>query len=153
MRLIYRAWYALRVKVRTSSPLRLAALLGCLAAPAAAQQPLTAEEFEAFTDGATIAFDIDGTPYGAETYRPNRRVTWSFVDGQTPASCVDGVWYPEGDKICFLYENESSPHCWRFFRSATGLSGIFVSDAENKTTYSAQVSDEPLLCLGPEIGA
>ncbi len=56
---------------------------------------MTAAEFEAYVEGRTMTFGTGGAPYGAEEYRPGRRVRWSVFDGE----CYEGVWYPAGDEI------------------------------------------------------
>jgi hypothetical protein len=54
-------------------------LLLVLASPAAAQEAVTAEEFEALVTGRTLTYGAPGeAPYGIEHYFPNRRVTWAL---------------------------------------------------------------------------
>ena len=55
-----------------------------LASLASAQ--MGAEEFDALTRGQTFYYGVNGSePYGAEEYLDNRRVRWSFLDGE----CVE----------------------------------------------------------------
>ncbi|SNS58354.1 hypothetical protein [Tropicimonas sediminicola] len=132
-------------------PLRplLTCLLLLLPALAAAETPLTAEEFDARTQGRTLFFYSEGRAYGAERYRENGRVTWTFLDGQ----CKEGRWYPEGRFICFVYDDTPDPQCWTFFDSGNGLRALF-EDREGATElYEAGEAEEPLFCLGPEVGA
>ena len=78
-----------------------------LASLASAQ--MGAEEFDALTRGQTFYYGVNGSePYGAEEYLDNRRVRWSFLDGE----CVEGSWYEEAGRICFVYENRPEPQCW-----------------------------------------
>ncbi|WP_299283383.1 hypothetical protein [uncultured Tateyamaria sp.] len=119
----------------------------CLCTSAAAE-PMTAAEFEAYVTGKTLFYGRDGAAYGAEIYRDNRRVTWSFLDGE----CKDGYWYDEGPNICFVYEDRSDPQCWTFERSPGGLIATFENDPASTALYEAQDVGEELVCLGPKIG-
>ncbi|MFP4274491.1 MAG: hypothetical protein ACLFRU_05630 [Paracoccaceae bacterium] len=127
--------------------LLLPALLA--ATPLTAQEPMTPEAFDRYTRGKTLYFGQAGEPYGVERYKPGRRVTWSFLDGR----CIEGTWY-EDDRgmICFVYEDGTGPQCWRFFREpGGGLKAIF-EDESTVPLYEADQSDEPMQCLGPEVG-
>ncbi|MCT4607918.1 MAG: hypothetical protein N4A70_01780 [Pelagimonas sp.] len=126
----------------------LSSTLLTLALPAIADTPMTAEEFDAFVTGQTLYFGSSGQPYGAEEYLPNRQVRWSFMDGQ----CKDGYWYEEADLICFLYEDTPDPQCWSFFKTDTGLRALFENDPANTTLYEVNRSEQPMVCLGPEVG-
>ena len=124
----------------------LSALL--LGAPAAFAEPMTAAEFEEYTKGKTLFFGKGGEAYGAEVYLDNRRVRWSFLDGD----CKDGVWYEEAGEICFVYEDHSDPQCWSFEKGPNGLIAQFESNPDSIDLYEAQDSDEEMICLGPEVG-
>ena len=117
-----------------------------LGAPAQAQ--MNAAEFDAYTRGHTFYYGAGGEPYGGEEYLENRRVRWSFLDGK----CQDGQWYEEDGMICFIYENRPEPQCWSFEQSADGLVARFGGPRAMAELYEVEKSDEPLLCLGPEIG-
>lgn len=116
--------------------------------PSKAETPLTGAEFEAYAMGKTLTFSQDGQAYGAEEYRSGRRVRWAFSADQ----CMEGVWYEQGEEICFEYEDEKGPQCWRFYRQSNGLRAQFSGESAT-VLYEAQQSNQPLLCLGPEIGA
>ena len=78
----------------------LAPAFGPAIGPAFAQSPMTAAEFEAYTNGKTLYFNNQGETYGAERYFDKRRVEWSFLDGV----CQQGRWFEAGrDYICFVY--------------------------------------------------
>lgn len=124
-------------------------LLCLLALPVAAQSPLNANEFQRYTEGKTLFFGLEGEAYGVERYRPNRRVTWSFLDGR----CKDGEWFPSGDQICFVYEDSPDQHCWQFFLQNGQLVARFGNNPEDLPVYETQEQDKPMMCLGPEIGA
>ena len=53
-----------------------------LAVPAAAQEAMTADEFDAYVTGKTLTYSDGGPPYGIEEYRPGREVSWRFVDDE-----------------------------------------------------------------------
>lgn len=114
----------------------------------AAQTPMSAEEFEAYTTGKTLYFFSQGQAYGVEEYREGRRVVWSFLDGQ----CKDGVWFPVGEQICFVYEDNPEQQCWTFYRESGGLRAVFEGSDSGTELYEAGEADEPMLCLGPDVG-
>lgn len=114
-----------------------------------AEVPLTASEFEARVTGHTLVFSSDGFAYGAEEYLNNRRVRWSFLDGE----CQDGRWYPEGEQICFVYDTISSPQCWSFYLRDDRLLARYENDPTDTELIETSRQDEPLLCLGPKVGA
>lgn len=115
--------------------------------PALADTPMSAAEFEAHTQGKILTYGADGQNYGVEEYLPNRRVRWSFLDGK----CKEGVWYQEGQHICFIYEDDFEPQCWLFFNENGRLSAIFPNGDTPTELYETQQTDE-MLCLGPEVG-
>ncbi|EAQ23535.1 MULTISPECIES: hypothetical protein [unclassified Roseovarius] len=123
----------------------LAALTG-LAHPVAAQ--MSAAEFDAYTRGQTFYYGAGGTPYGGEEYLSDRRVRWSFLDGE----CQDGRWYEDSGLICFVYDNRPDPQCWSFERTDRGLIARFSGDQSMSELYEVKRSDAPLMCLGPDIG-
>ncbi len=112
-------------------------------------EPMSAAEFEAYVTGKTLHYGSNGVAYGAEIYHENRRVTWSFLDGE----CKDGYWYEaEQSNICFVYEDRSDPQCWTFEQTGTGLRATFMSDPDMTELYEAQDVGEDMICLGPKIG-
>lgn len=130
----------------------LAICLAVFAAPASAA-PLDGAAFEAYVTGKTLYFGSSGRDYGAEEYLDNRRVRWSFLDGE----CKEGAWYEQTGQsgrpeICFVYDDAPDrPQCWTFETSAGGLRATFVGES-GTLLYEARQSAEPLYCLGPEIG-
>lgn len=119
-----------------------------LAHNAMAQDSMSAAEFDAYTQGKTLYYGRGGVAYGAEIYHKNRRVQWSFLDGQ----CKEGSWYEDAGMICFVYEDRPDPQCWSFAESAAGLIARFENDPTSTELYEAQDSNEELLCLGPKVG-
>ncbi|MFU8776285.1 MAG: hypothetical protein ACNA7M_01265 [Roseovarius sp.] len=124
----------------------LSCLFAFVVAPALAQ--MSAEEFDAYTRGQTFYYGAGGVPYGGEEYLPDRRVRWSFLDGE----CQDGHWYEERGLICFVYDNRPDPQCWSFERTDQGLIARFAGERNLSELYEVRRSEAPLMCLGPEIG-
>jgi len=122
--------------------------LALLPGAAHAQDALDAAEFDALTRGQTFTYAESGTPYGAEEYLPNQRVRWSFLDGK----CKAGRWWEQNGQICFVYEDNPVPQCWTFFDGPRGLTARFENDPEATELYAVDRSDEPLMCLGPDVG-
>jgi hypothetical protein len=126
----------------------LFALALCTSLPAQADTALDAQAFEQLTLGRTFTYAENGTAYGAEEYLPGRRVRWSFLDGQ----CKAGFWWEEAGQICFAYEDNPDPQCWRFFMGEAGLVAHYTSNDDAAPLYEVGQSSDPLLCLGPETG-
>jgi hypothetical protein len=115
---------------------------------AASAEPMSAAEFEAYVTGKTLYYGSQGSAYGAEIYHENRRVTWSFLDGE----CKEGYWYDEGPKICFVYEDRPDPQCWTFEETGQGLRATFTNDPNTTELYEAQDMGREFVCYGPKIG-
>ncbi len=111
-------------------------------------RPITAEEFERIVTGKTFSYATGGAPYGAEEYLGNRRVRWTFLDGE----CTEGSWYESGEYICFVYDNIPDPQCWTFFMRSGRLSARFSGQSTSTDLFETERQDEPLFCLGPEVG-
>ena len=119
-----------------------------IAGPLWAAEPMNGAAFDAYTQGKTLVYGRGGAAYGVEEYLANRRVRWSFLDGQ----CKDGSWYEQAGQICFVYEDRTDPQCWTFTQNASGLIAQFESQPDGVELYEADNAKEPMLCLGPEIG-
>ena len=115
---------------------------------AAAQPPLSGSEFDSYTRGKTLYYGNDGQVYGVERYLPNKRVIWSFLDGK----CREGIWYQQGEQICFIYEDRLGPQCWVFTQSGGGLIAQFEGDPQATELYEADDIGEEMICYGPEVG-
>lgn len=131
--------------------MRLALLLLALATPALGQEALTAEEFEAIVTGRTLTYGEAGQPpYGIEHYFPNRRVAWAWLESE---ECIEGFWYQRGPAqdpaICFEYEDDLEPQCWRVFREGNGLRAEFLNDGQGGQVLY-EIVEEPggLVCGG-----
>jgi len=113
-----------------------------------AQETMGAAAFEAYTQGKTFYYGANGTAYGAEEYLPNRRVKWSFLDGD----CQKGSWYEQDGLICFIYDHRPGPQCWSFVKTENGLVARYVTETRETELYEVEQSDAPLQCKGPRIG-
>ena len=126
--------------------------LGPALSPAFAQDPMTATEFDAYTNGKTLYFNNQGKTYGAERYFGKRRVEWSFLDGE----CQQGRWFEAGRNfICFIYDDTVDPQCWQFFKTPDGLRAQFkgaAGDTEEDMLYEAQPNATPMQCHRPGVG-
>jgi hypothetical protein len=122
----------------------LVLLLG-LALPVSAEEPLSAEDFDALTRGRTYVYADEAGPYGAEEYREDREVIWSFLDGE----CIRGRWYAADEAICFVYEGIETPQCWHSFDEG-GLRARFLGGGTDLKELGQTA--EPLQCLGPGVG-
>jgi hypothetical protein len=127
-----------------------ALLLACLllAAPARAETPLTAEEFDALTLGHTMTWSEFGSVYGVEQYLPDRKVRWTFLGD----ACKSGIWYAEGPAICFLYDDDPTPACWEITRSGTGLAARYTTSPPDTDPVIVEDTTEPMACSGPKVG-
>lgn len=140
--MVHQFWQDSIMKIMTLILLALCAL------PATAYAQMTAAEFDAYTQGKTLYYGDGTEPYGAEIYLPNRRVRWSFLDGD----CKEGEWYEADGMICFTYDDRPEPQCWSFEQGPRGLTARFENDPAITPLYEATESTEELLCLGPKVG-
>jgi hypothetical protein len=124
-------------------------LLVALAGPAAAEV-LTPEAFEALAEGRTLYFTQGEARYGEEQYLPGRRSLWRYEDG----SCSNGLWWGEGEAICFSYEDAPGPQCWRFTRGPRGVSAELVEGGARTgiVVEMSRADTVPLPCAGPDVG-
>jgi hypothetical protein len=126
-------------------------LLLCAASPLMALDgPMSGAEFDSYSRGKTFYYGADGAAYGVEKYMDDRRVRWSFLDG----NCKEGRWYEEaGGLICFVYEDTpGEPQCWSFYLGAGGLVARFENDPGRTELYEVENSTDEMLCKGPEVG-
>ena len=125
--------------------------LALLGSPATAQEErLSGDEFSALVTGRTLSFSQQGQPYGAEEYRRDRSVLWSFANGE----CQHGFWSEGPDEtICFVYEDRPDrPICWEFFRDGKDFkTRVLGADPERDLTVT-NISKERLQCQGPDVG-
>lgn len=116
---------------------------------AQAEDPMTVAEFEAYVTGKTLTYSQFGETYGTEEYLPDRKVRWAFTED----ICQYGTYYEEDPGlICFVYDDDPTPHCWTFWKDGAGLKALSVSDAPGSELSEVAQTDEPLGCAGPEVG-
>lgn len=130
---------------------RAATALALALAPFAAQAadaPLTASEFEAYATGKTLSYAQGGIVWGSEQYLPGRKVIWAFTEDD----CQYGHWFEDAGNICFVYDADPDPQCWRFFRDRSGLRAVFMEDGGGTLLSEVGQSDKPLACPGPDLG-
>lgn len=126
--------------------LRPALWVFALATAAGAETPMTAAEFEAWSTGRTLDYQVDGALWGSETHMANR----ATLDADVGGACRSGHWYPQGDAICFVYDLSPGPYCWRFLRDGDQVRAEFVGEAfADRITVT--LSDAPIRCA-PEVG-
>ncbi len=116
-----------------------------LAAPAWAETPLSAAEFEARTTGRTMTYAREGQVWGREQYLAGRKVIWAF-EGEP---CKYGTWEePSPGLICFAYEDApDEQECWRFYDRAGGL--VAQSELAPEGVLAAIAdSDKGMVCDG-----
>jgi hypothetical protein len=128
--------------------MRLAMILTLLPAVALAETPMSAEDFAARVEGRTLTYSWGGAPFGTEQYFPNRRVAWAFTDD----ICVYGRWYPQGEEICFVYDDRPDPQCWLFFDRAGRLVAQFMGEGDGGLVSEVAQAETPMTCPGPEVG-
>jgi hypothetical protein len=126
-------------------------LLICLAVlplPAWADRVMSPAEFEDFATGKTMDYDDGFGVWGREEYLPGRRVRFSFTDDE----CRFGIWYDQGEQVCFVYDHDPEPKCWTYFTDGKNVTTEFANDGPGGTLSSVRPTKEPLVCLGPEVG-
>ena len=117
--------------------------------PALAETPLTAEAFDALTEGRTMTWAEFGQVYGVEQYLPDRRVRWTVLGDD----CITGHWYAEGPAICFQYDDRPDPVCWIFTQDPTGLLARHTASPPDADPVVIRETLEPMACFGPRVGA
>lgn len=115
----------------------------------AADDPMTAQEFEAYVQGKTLTYSLSGEVYGTEQYLSGRRVLWAFSGDE----CREGHWYQEEKTICFVYDyNPNEPQCWMFWSKDGGLAARYMNDPEGSEISEVEQSPKPMACAGPNVG-
>lgn len=138
------------------SRLALIALLSGLALPASAQDMPSASAlldgpaFDQRFTGKTVFYDRHGQGFGVEQYNRDRTVIWQFDGGD----CEYGHWWEESGAICFSYEAAPDRQiCWWFFDQNDETHARVVGDPPSEDLTVGSMSDTPLTCRGPMVGA
>jgi hypothetical protein len=126
-----------------------AALMLALVRPAAADSPLaagpgsaaplTAEEFRSFAEGWTLHFELEGAPFGTESFGDGGRTLWRPEGGV----CTPGLWTAVGSEVCFFYGGETA--CWLLWRDAGGVIARSSPDGDMEVRVSRR-DRAPLDC-------
>ncbi|SFR36013.1 hypothetical protein SAMN04488005_0909 [Yoonia tamlensis] len=122
--------------------LKILLCLMVFASPALAQEPMNATQFETYVEGRTITFLYPGGSTGTESYLTNRRVMWSSQEG----ICLYGVWYASKGDICFRYDHDPIPKCWRVYLEPDGMRSIFTNNPPYTEIYEMRDRTDPLIC-------
>jgi len=125
-----------------------AILIAIMPLAAAAEVPMTAEEFDAFATGKTLDYYFDGQVFGRETYLPGRTVRWAYSGDE----CKFGQWYEDAGSICFLYDGDPESKCWTIWKEGEGLAASYATDGPDDLPRKVLVTQEPLACPGPDVG-
>lgn len=128
--------------------MRLAFTLSLMTQAAAAQTPMTPDDFDAWSLGKTLDYSVAGQVYGSEAYFPGRRVR----DADAGGPCLDGTWYADGAAVCFVYPARDGTHCWTYWRDGDRVLAKPVSAAPEDPAQEVTVAAGPLACPGPEVG-
>lgn len=122
--------------------LALATIAALVPLTALAQDPMTAEEFDAYATGKTLTYSQYGEIYGTEEYLPNRRVRWQV----TGDICQYGRWYEKDGLICFAYEYSDGEHCWSFWQEDGGLRALSTEDLPGDELSEVKDATRGLSC-------
>jgi hypothetical protein len=128
--------------------LAMPALLALATGAVAAEDPMTAAEFDAYVTGKTLTYTQYGSVFGIEQYLPDRRVAWR----PTGMDCEYGHWFEKGDLICFVYEYSPGEHCWTFWQEGAGLRARSVDDVPGAELSEVAQTTDGLNCPGPDVG-
>lgn len=136
--------------MRRAAALAPAALALLLAGPPArADEPMGPAEFRDYAEGWTLHFELDGRVYGAEQYLPGQRSLWRFGE----EGCERGVWFGEGEAICFSYETNPGPLCWLVYRRGGDIfARLRDVGPEGGELRVSRRDRAPLHCPGPSVG-
>ena len=126
----------------------LALVLCALATPAAADDPMTAAEFEAYVTGKTLSYSQYNEIFGIEEYLPNRQVRWKVSEDD----CHYGHWYEKEGLICFTYDYDVGEHCWTFWKGETGLKALSTNDLPGAELSEVEQTTNGLSCPAPDVG-
>ncbi|CTQ34294.1 hypothetical protein [Jannaschia rubra] len=128
----------------------LALVLSLAATPALAERIVTPDEFDAMVTGRTLHFDRHGEAYGAEQYFEDKRVIWSFEDGE----CQRGIWFANTrGQICFVYDSDPTPQCWDFLEADDGaFRARLDGDEAADDLVTRNVGNDALDCPLPDLG-
>lgn len=112
---------------------------------------MSVEEFVELSEGHTLHFqDRFGDYAGGETFFEGQQTIWQYSDG----TCTRGEWWAEGDAICFVYDLNPEPQCWRMIEDGTRILARLrdATDPFGDLILTRRTA-VPLTCDGPFLGA
>jgi hypothetical protein len=122
------------------------------AVPAAAETPMTGAEFQAHVGTNTFSYAYSNGVRGTADYGPGRTLLWAFEGDD----CISGKWFEDGDQLCFAFEDGRLSACWHFFKDNGRLRGqatyLGSGDLAEIEIFEVSHTDQPLGCLGPDVG-
>lgn len=111
---------------------------------------LTGPDFDRLFGGKTVIFSQGNAPYGVEQYNTDRTVIWQFMNGE----CEYGHWWEDAGAICFSYEAAPDRQiCWWFFDRDDTVFARVLGDPPERDLRVDAITDTPLTCKGPMVGA
>lgn len=122
-----------------------------MASACAAQQQISAGQFETEVAGKTVYTRSDDAVVAGEHHFRDRRVTLLFESGE----CLSGRWEPRGDQICYVYhEDPGRWHCWTYHDAGSGARMFrLASDDPDATRLDVTKTDTtPLHCEAEALG-
>jgi len=123
-------------------------IVNLLATPLWAATVLSREQFSALVDGKTLYFKLRGQRYGAEQYQSGQKSIWRYGDG----TCTDGKWYARAGMICFVYRDDPTEQCWRFFKKDGAITARADGGAPGDDLSITGADRTPVSCKAPDLG-
>lgn len=130
-------------------------LMALVATPAAAEGPISAEDYMRRVAGGTFTIRAPGEePYGIEAYLPDRRVSWGYFE---TGLCTDGKWEEvQPGVMCYTYEGDPEASCWHYYIEPDGFFAQSVDErgkVQNDILYLIEETDLTLPCVSDFLGS